>query len=98
MLNLSMKLHRSFLRANAGTQKLFVMLKMVPSPEAAAGRPAVNLALVIDTSGSMREPAPGADIKVIPTKPVEVDGKTYNATFEGATKLDVAVDAARRLI
>jgi Ca-activated chloride channel family protein len=27
-----------------------------------------------------------------------MDGKTYNATFEGASKLDVAMDAARRLL
>ena len=98
MLQLSIKPHRTYLRANAGPQKLFVMLKMLPSTEAAGARPNVNLAVVMDTSGSMREPAPGADIRVIPTDPVVVDGKTYNGTFEGSTKLDVAMEAARRLI
>ena len=98
MLQLSIKPHRTYLRANAGPQKLFVMLKMLPSTEAAGARPNVNLAVVMDTSGSMREPAPGADIRVIPAEPVVVDGKTYNGAFEGSTKLDVAMEAARKLI
>lgn len=98
MLQVTVKPHRTYLRANAGQQKLFVMLKLLPSPEAARARPQVNLAVVIDTSGSMREPAPGADIKVIPTDPVVVDGKTYTGSFEGTAKIDVAVEAARRLI
>jgi Ca-activated chloride channel homolog len=94
MLHLTTKLHRSYLRANAGPQKLFVMLKLLPSPEAARARPKVHLAVVMDTSGSMREPAPGADIRIVPAPPVEIDGKRYNASFEGTTKLE----AARRLI
>lgn len=98
MLNLTMKTHRSFLRSDAGVQKLFVMVKLLPSPEAAQARPLVNLAVVIDTSGSMREPAPGAQVKAIPMEPVVVDGKTYTGTFEGLTKLDVATEAARSLI
>lgn len=93
-----MKLHRAYLRANAGTQKLFVMLKLLPAPEAAATRPRVNVAVVIDTSGSMREPAPGAVITPRDIEPVVMDGKTYNATFDGSTKLDVAMEAVRRLI
>ena len=98
MLQLTTKPHRTYLRANAGVQKLFVMLKMLPSLEAARARPQVNLAIVMDTSGSMREPAPGADIKPIPTEPVVLDGKTYTGTFEGPTKLDVTMEAARRLL
>ena len=98
MLNLTTKLHRAFLRANAGPQKLFVMLKVLPSPEAASARPRVNVAVVMDTSGSMREPAPGALVRTKPMAPVVMDGKTYNATFEGDTKLDVAMEAVRRLI
>ncbi len=96
MLQVVIKPHRTYLRAGAGPQKLFVMLKMLPSLEAAQARPQVNLAVVIDTSGSMREPAPGANIEIIPTDPVTVDGKTYTGTFEGSTKLDVAMEAARR--
>ena len=98
MLQVSIKPHRAYLRANAGPQKLFVLLKLLPSPEAAQARPRVNLAVVMDTSGSMREPAPGANVRVIPTDPVVMDGKTYTGTFEGSTKLDVAMEAARRLI
>jgi len=98
VLHATVKPHRSYLRANAGVQKLFVMLKLLPAPEAARVRPRVHLALVIDTSGSMREQAPGTAAEIVPTAPFTVDGKTYNATFEGATKLDVAMEAARRLI
>ena len=98
MLQLTIKPHRTYLRANAGQQKLFVMLKMLPSPEAARARPEVNLAIVMDTSGSMREPAPGANVEIVPSEPVVMDGKTYTATFEGSTKLDVAMEAARRLV
>jgi Ca-activated chloride channel homolog len=98
MLNVSIKPHRPFLRAQAGTQKLFVMVKLLPTVEAAAARPRVSLAMVIDTSGSMREPAPGTNPEIVRTDPVTVDGKTYNATFRGTSKLDVAIDAARRLL
>lgn len=98
MLQVTITPHRQYVRANAGRQKLFVMVKMLPAPTAAQLRPQVSLAVVVDTSGSMREPAPGADIAVRPTNPVVVDGKEYNATFEGATKLSVAMEAARRLL
>lgn len=98
MLHITIKPHRQFLRANVGAQKLFVMLKLLPTPEAAQARPRVHLALVIDTSGSMREPAPGSAAEIRPAEPFTVDGTTYNATFDGTTKLDIAMDAARRLV
>ena len=98
MLKATIKPHRPYLRAQAGAQKLFVMLKLLPAPEAGRGRPRVDLALVIDTSGSMREPAPGAQGQITPVAPFTMDGKTYNATMEGASKLDVAMEAARRLL
>jgi Ca-activated chloride channel family protein len=98
MLNVSIKPHRPFLRAQAGMQKLFVMVKLLPAPEASAARPRLDLGLVIDTSGSMREPAPGTTPELVRTDPVTVDGKRYNATFKGTSKLDVAIDAARRLL
>jgi Ca-activated chloride channel family protein len=98
MLNATIKPHRPYLRARAGGQKLFVMLKLLPAPEAGRGRPRVELALVIDTSGSMREPVPGAQGQVTPIDPFTVDGKTYNATVDGSSKLDVAMEAARRLL
>jgi Ca-activated chloride channel family protein len=75
-----------------------LMLKLLPKPEAARARPGVRLAVVVDTSGSMREPAPGTTPELVATAPVEVDGKTYNATYQGTSKLDITVDAARRLV
>jgi Ca-activated chloride channel family protein len=97
MLNVDVRSHRPYLRASAGGQKLFLMVKLLPSPEAARARPKVSLAVVVDTSGSMREPAPGTMPELVPTDPVMVDGKTYNATYKGTSKLDVTMDAARRL-
>ena len=98
MLNVDVRSHRPYLRASAGGQKLFLMLKLLPSPEAARARPGVSLAVVVDTSGSMREPAPGTTPELVRTDPVTVDGKTYNATYKGSSKLDVTMDAARRLV
>jgi len=90
--------HRPYLRASAGAQKLFLMLKLLPTPEAANARPDVSVAVVIDTSGSMREPAPGTTPELVRTDPVTIDGKTYNATYSGSSKLDVTMEAARRLV
>jgi Ca-activated chloride channel family protein len=98
MLNIDVRSHRPYLRASAGGQKLFLMLKLLPTAEAASARPDVSVAVVVDTSGSMREPAPGMTPELIPTDPVTIDGKTYNATYRGASKLDVTMDAVRKLI
>ena len=58
MLSVSIKPHRGYLRADAPGQKLFVLLRLRPSVEAARARPGVALAVVIDTNGSMRERVP----------------------------------------
>ncbi len=98
MLNVDVRSHRPYLRATAGGQKLFLMLKLLPTPEAAQARPDVSIAVVVDTSGSMREPAPGTTPELVATDPVTVDGKTYNATYRGTSKLDVTMDAVRKLV
>ena len=98
MLQVDVRSHRPYLRASAGGQKLFLMLKLLPKPEAAQSRPGVRLAVVVDTSGSMREPAPGTTPELVATAPVQVDGKTYNATYKGTSKLDITIQAARGLI
>src|SRR6188768_3152764 len=98
MLSVDMRSHRPYLRASAGGQKLFLMLKLLPTPEAARARPDVSIAVVVDTSGSMREPAPGTTPELVETAPVMVDGKTYNATYRGTSKLDVTMEAVRRLV
>lgn len=56
MLNLNIKPHRTSLRANTNeSQKLFVMLKVIPDREVAKTRPPLALVLVVDTSYSMEE-------------------------------------------
>jgi Ca-activated chloride channel family protein len=56
MLNLIFKSHRASLKANTDeAQKVFAMLKLIPEAEVAKSRPPLAFALVIDTSGSMRE-------------------------------------------
>src|SRR3954471_8281401 len=98
MLNVDVRAHRPYLRASAGGQKLFLMLKLLPSLDAAGARPTVSLAVVVDTSGSMREPAPGTTPEIVETAPVTVDGKTYNGTYRGTSKLDITMDAVRGLV
>jgi Ca-activated chloride channel family protein len=98
MLTVEVRSHRPYLRASAGAQKLFLMLKLLPTPEAANARPDVSIAVVVDTSGSMREPAPGTTPELVEMAPVTVDGKTYNATYRGTSKLDVTMEAVRRLV
>ncbi len=56
MLNIVMKPHRTHLKAQTDEpQKLFVMLRFIPERQVAQTRASVAIALVIDTSGSMRE-------------------------------------------
>lgn len=56
MLNIVLKPHRTHLKAQTGEpQKLFVMLRLIPEKQIANARPPLALALVIDTSGSMRD-------------------------------------------
>lgn len=56
MLNIVLKPHRRYLKANtAEVQKLFVLMKIIPEQQVVQTRPPVALALVIDTSASMRD-------------------------------------------
>lgn len=56
MLNVLVKTHRTHLKAQtADPQKLFVMFRLIPERQVANARPPFALALVIDTSGSMRD-------------------------------------------
>jgi Ca-activated chloride channel homolog len=77
------KPHRDSLSAStADTQKLFVLLKAIPAGDLAAARPQLALALVIDTSGSMRDLA---------------DASTGEKTAR-VTKLQQAIEATRRML
>ncbi len=56
MLDIVFIPHRSSLRAlTTDAQKVFAMLRLIPQEDVARTRPPLALALVVDTSGSMRE-------------------------------------------
>ena len=56
MIHLVLKPHRDNLRAGTtDLQKLFVLLKVIPTAALSQVRPPLALAVVIDTSGSMRD-------------------------------------------
>ena len=60
MIHLVLKPHRDSLQAaTSDLQKLFVLLKVIPTQALASVRPPLALSVVIDTSGSMRETARG---------------------------------------
>jgi len=106
MLNLILKPHRSSLRAGAAEpQKLYAMLKLIPQAEVAQARPPLALALVIDTSGSMREFADQeqarqeASRKGLQGQPDSSDRGNYRGVdLKLPTKLDQAMEAAHRLL
>ncbi|MCC2669127.1 MAG: hypothetical protein K0Q72_1598 [Armatimonadetes bacterium] len=106
MLNVLLKPHRNSLRAAAAEpQKVFAMLKLIPQGEVAKARPPLALALVIDTSGSMREFADQDKARAEVSKqsltgiPDASDGGNHQAvSLKLPTKLDQATEAAHRLI
>ena len=106
MLKTIFKPHRRYLKAGtADVQKIFAMLKLIPDTEAAASRSPVALALVIDTSSSMREFADQdafrreAERRGLSGSAVSGGDGTYQAfDIELPTKLDRAIEAAHALI
>lgn len=106
MLNIILRPHRHSLRSGTTElQKLFAMLKLIPREEVARARPPLAFALVIDTSGSMREFADQEQAK----EEIQKRGLQgqQQATGDGGyqafnlplpTKLDKAVEVAHALI
>ncbi|WP_034343534.1 vWA domain-containing protein [Deinococcus misasensis] len=95
MLNTQLKLHREFLLAHVEGQKLFAMLTLTPSQEAVAARPQLDVAFVVDTSGSMYE---------VVTKPsrrtgqtMQVDGKTYEVVEGAKSKIELVVESLKNI-
>jgi len=106
MLNLMFRPHRAALKSGStDEQKLFAMLKVIPKGEVAGARPPLSIALVIDTSSSMREFADQERAAaMIRSEGLHVQ---HEATEDGSrpavdlslpTKLDRAIQAARTLI
>ncbi len=105
MLDVTFIPHRSALRsATDEPQKLFAMLKLIPQGETAGARPPLAVALLIDTSGSMRDFADQeeaiAQIERLGLHgPVrDSDGRAEMSVDLGLpTKLDRAIEAAHAL-
>lgn len=105
MLKTVIRPHRSCLRAGVTeTQKVFVMLKLIPSPEVAGTRAPLALAFVVDTSTSMRsfvnqEAAIRAAWRRGGAKNVDVDGGSYQSLdVDMPTLLDQAIEAAHAMM
>ncbi len=106
MLNLMFRPHRAALKSGStDEQKLFAMLKVIPKGEVAGARPPLAFALVIDTSGSMREFADqeraaamvrGRGLSVQHHESADGTGPAVNLSLP--TKLDQAIRAAQTLI
>ena len=105
MLKVIVKPHRTGLRSgDSSPQKLFVLLKVIPSREVASARPPLALALVLDTSLSMRafldqEAAGQLASSGSHAQGVAQDGAQYrslDATLP--TLLDSAIEAAHAMI
>jgi len=106
MLRIALRPHRQCLMADtAEPQKLFAMLKMIPDSEVISTRAPLAFALVIDTSGSMREFADQDKaereirLRGLQGQQQSSDDSSYQAfNLQQATKLDQAIDAAHKLI
>ncbi len=93
MLNVQVKNHRKYLFANRDQQKLFCVLKLIPSIEAKNSKPSISTAFVVDTSGSMREVV--SEPKGYTGHQVKVDGKIYKEVYGAKSKMDLIVEGLK---
>lgn len=106
MLNFVFKPHRTHLKSGTtDPQKVFAMLQVIPKAEIASARPPLAFALVVDTSGSMREFADQEKARnEIARRSLrgasqfagEGSGQAYNLPHQ--TKADQAIQAAHAFL
>ncbi|MEC4817048.1 MAG: VWA domain-containing protein [Scytonema sp. PMC 1069.18] len=96
VLNVAITPHREFMPADTDGQKLFLMLKLRPTKDAAVTRPSTTFAFVIDTSGSMYEVVAGETTLTGVT--YTQDGKEYNQVTGGKTKIDIVIESLLTLV
>ncbi len=97
MLDISFASHRPFLQANSlNPQKLFLLIRVKASTEAAHTRPPTATVFVMDTSGSMRELITEPD--QVTGRVVQVDGRTYEEVIGGQTKQDLLMTALHGVV
>lgn len=96
MLDTQLRPHREYLLAQTPGQKLFLTLQLQPQAHARQARPALSVAFVVDTSGSMREAV---------TEPTErtgqttvVEGQTYEVVRGAKTKMDLVIESLRGIL
>ena len=96
MLKTNITPHREFLPADAPKQKLFVMLKLRPTKQAASSRPSTAFVFIIDTSGSMDEVVTG---DTHPTgRTYQADRRDWIEVTGGKTKRDIVIASLENLI
>lgn len=105
MLKIVLKPHRSALKAGSTTeQKVFALLKLLPSAEAARSRPPIALCLVVDTSGSMRTFADQQTAqRMVQSRGMRGVANRTDGSFQGfnlklPSLLDLAIEAAHSLV
>jgi Ca-activated chloride channel family protein len=105
MLKIVLKPHRSALKAGSTTeQKVFALLKLLPSAEAARSRPPIALCLVVDTSGSMRTFADQQTAqRMVQSRGMcgvanQTDGSFQGFNLKLPSLLDLAIEAAHSLV
>lgn len=97
MLDTRLHPHRAHFLAQSPGQRLFLALKLSPEAQAAAARPPLALAFVMDTSGSMREKATDPATEQS-TKRVQIGGQTFQRGPTPRTKMELVVEALRSLV
>ncbi|MDQ3398768.1 MAG: VWA domain-containing protein [Deinococcota bacterium] len=96
MLEPTLTPHREYLLAQIPGQRLFLALKLRPQAEAAAARPQLSVAFVVDTSGSMREVVTEPTHRTGRTE--TVDGKTYEVVKGAKSKMEVVMASLRGIL
>lgn len=106
MLKIVFKPHRLALKSGSTTeQKIFALLKLLPTQEVARSRPPIALCLVVDTSGSMRVYADQKSAQnLIQKRGLRgASSRQDGGNFQGfnlklPSLLDLAIEAAHSLV
>jgi Ca-activated chloride channel homolog len=96
VLEVSAHPHREFLQAHTAQQKLYVALRLRPSGEALGARPALSIAFVVDTSGSMREKVTKPATRA--ARDAAADAVARGSSRDARSKLQLVMEALHGLM